>query len=178
VNEIADNLAAIQIIAAALKGDLERIGFVGGSTIQIYVEEQYQADMRPTTDVDFVFGAANSAEFQEFEVGLLQKGFKPATGRKDPKCRYNIQGIPVDVMPAIQIDGYITNRWYAEGMEHAESYNLPNGTKIRIFTAPYLLASKIEAHKSRGSKRGPFDEKDKDLEDVIMLIDGRPALVD
>jgi hypothetical protein len=47
--------------------------------------------------------------------------------------------------------------------------------EIRVVTAPYFLATKIEAFKGRG--RGDFLASH-DLEDLIYVIDGRSTIVE
>lgn len=62
-----------------------------------------------------------------------------------------------------------TNRWYPDGLANTETAVLPDGQKIEVFSAPYLLASKIEAFMDRG--RGDFSAS-QDLEDIVALLDG------
>jgi hypothetical protein len=60
-------------------------------------------------------------------------------------------------------------------MTKAELVRLDAGTVIRSITAPYFLATKLEAFQSRG-KGDVFASHD--LEDVIAVIDGRPAITE
>jgi hypothetical protein len=46
------------------------------------------------------------------------------------------------------------NRWYAEAIEHAEHVRLSSSTVVRVATAVYLLASKIDAFNDRGAGAG------------------------
>lgn len=46
---------------------------------------------------------------------------------------------------------------------------------IRLITAPHFLATKLEAFYGRGQGDFLFSH---DLEDIVTVIDGRPALVD
>ena len=46
---------------------------------------------------------------------------------------------------------------------------------IRLVTAPFFLATKIEAFQSRGA--GDYIASH-DMEDIISLLDGRPEIVD
>ena len=52
---------------------------------------------------------------------------------------------------------------------------LPSGHSIKLITAPVFVATKVEAFKGRGN--GDFLVSH-DLEDVITVVDGRPALID
>jgi hypothetical protein len=58
-------------------------------------------------------------------------------------------------------------------MKMAELVKLDAETVIRAMTAPYFLATKLEAFRGRG-KGDVFASHD--LEDVITVIDGRPTI--
>jgi len=49
---------------------------------------------------------------------------------------------------------------------------LPDGTSIRLITAPYFIATKLEAFHDRGKG----DYLSHDMEDIINVIDGRPEI--
>lgn len=68
-----------------------------------------------------------------------------------------------------------TNRWYAGAIETATSCQLAPSLAIRLITAPYFLATKLEAFDGRGE--GDY-EASADLEDIVALVDGRAELVD
>ncbi|MOA26748.1 hypothetical protein D3C78_1475630 [compost metagenome] len=69
--------------------------------------------------------------------------------------------------------GY-ANRWFVEGLAHAVKFALPSGLEIQIFKSTYFLATKLEAF----SGRGEGDPYHKDVEDIVILIDGRPELLE
>jgi hypothetical protein len=54
-------------------------------------------------------------------------------------------------------------------------HELVQDLEIRVVTAPYFVATKIEAFKGRG--RGDFFASH-DLEDLIFVIDGRSTIVE
>lgn len=66
------------------------------------------------------------------------------------------------------------NLWQTVAMPHAARHTLPSGSEIRAITPPYLIATKLAAFGSRG--RGDHLGS-RDLEDVILLVDGREELV-
>jgi len=68
-----------------------------------------------------------------------------------------------------QILGF-SNKWYREAIITAEVLALKDGLSIRVITAPYFVATKLEAFNGRGE--GSFLGSH-DLEDVISVIDGR-----
>ena len=60
-------------------------------------------------------------------------------------------------------------------METAVTHRLSKALEIRVVTAPYFLATKLEAFKGRG--RGDFFGSH-DLEDLVYVVDGRSAIVE
>jgi hypothetical protein len=61
----------------------------------------------------------------------------------------------------------------SRALPHAVKRELPSGAVIRAASAPYLLATKLEAFEGRGR-----DDviASRDFEDIITLIDGRAEL--
>jgi len=66
------------------------------------------------------------------------------------------------------------NRWYRPGFAAAQFATLPTGLKLRHLSAPYFVATKLEAYKDRGN--GDVYSSH-DLEDIITVVDGRAELV-
>jgi hypothetical protein len=62
------------------------------------------------------------------------------------------------------------NRWYKEAIRNAINFPLMDNLNIKIVTAPYFLATKLEAFKDRG-KMDFFASHD--FEDIVSLLDGR-----
>jgi len=96
-------------------------------------------------------------------------------GGRAPLCRWLIEDLVVDVMPDRERVLGFTNRWYRQVKKQSEERTLPKDIRIRAVTAPLFVATKIEAFRPRG--RGDFVAS-QDLEDIIAVVDGRPALVD
>jgi len=66
-----------------------------------------------------------------------------------------------------------TNPWYADAIEASVDTQLPNGTSIRLITAPYFVATKLEAFYDRGQG----DYMSHDIEDIVNVIDGRAEII-
>jgi hypothetical protein len=66
------------------------------------------------------------------------------------------------------------NRWNRPALANAHLIDLPAGQRIRVVTAPYFLATKLEAFAGRG---GDDYLASADLEDIVTLVDGRAELV-
>jgi hypothetical protein len=63
---------------------------------------------------------------------------------------------------------------HVAAMERAAIHRLTPDLDVRVVTAPYFLATKLEAFRERGD--GDIVAS-KDLEDVVTVLDGRPSLV-
>jgi len=104
---------------------------------------------------------------------MRKLGFKPDIV-SGIRCRWLSEDIVVDLMPDNETILGFSNRWYHDAMIHAVEITLPDDTKIRRVTAPYFIATKIEAYHGRGN--GDFVASH-DFEDIVTVIDGREELL-
>jgi hypothetical protein len=105
---------------------------------------------------------------------LRSLGFQEDTSKGAPVYRWVIDGMKLDVMPIDEKILGFTNRWYQAGMDAAKELELEPGLFIRVITAPYFVATKLDAFKGRG--RGDFANSH-DLEDLLAVIDGREEII-
>lgn len=91
-----------------------------------------------------------------------------------PICRWDCDGILVDVVPTDKSILGFSNRWYKDAQENAINSDIGNSKIIRVISAPYFLATKLEAFKDRGKQDFLLSH---DIEDVISVIDGRSEIV-
>lgn len=68
-----------------------------------------------------------------------------------------------------------TNSWYNYATKTAVEYVLPDGTSIRLISAPAFIATKLEAFYDRGKDDVHMSH---DLEDIIAVVNGRAELLD
>jgi predicted nucleotidyltransferase len=167
---VRDNLTTVAKALRELK--LQELVFVGGATIGLLITDPAAPEVRVTQDVDVVTPVANRRAFHQLEAKLREAGFvQPIDG---PICRWLIGGVTVDLMPPDEEILGFSNRWYADLIKHAIPVKLTSRLSIRVASSPYLVATKLEAFKSRG--KGDFYASH-DLEDIINLLDGREELV-
>jgi hypothetical protein len=88
-------------------------------------------------------------------------------------CRYTIHGITVDVMPTSEDILGFSNKWYPAAFANSIQVALEEGLSIRIFSAPYFLATKLEAFVDRGENEGRFSS---DFEDVVHVLNNRQSI--
>lgn len=77
--------------------------------------------------------------------------------------------------PTVDVDVVVENRWQGEAFHHAEEVSLPNGSSIKVVEPSYLLATKLNAFRTRG-KRDFLGSRD--FSDIVSLVDGREELMD
>jgi predicted nucleotidyltransferase len=170
-NPSIDNL---EIIAEGLGKLNEEVVFVGGATAGFYVTNPGAPGARPTMDVDCIVELASYAKLAELETKLTKMGFQHDISKSAPICRWIFRDIKVDIMPADPAVMGFSNRWYEDGIKRAVEIELPRKKKIRVFSAPYFIASKIEAYNNRGKKDMRTSP---DFEDIIYVIDNRNEIV-
>lgn len=163
------NVEMLGVVAKGLKGLKEKVVFVGGATIDLFVNDPAAPGTRETDDVDCVVELASRRGYHALEEELRALGFQHPMDEQAPICRWKFCGIKVDVMPTEGAVLGFKNRWYPEGIKNAEQVTLANGETIAAFSVPFLLASKLEAFRDRGN--GDYLAS-KDLEDIVTLLDG------
>jgi len=162
-------------VALAL-GDLtERVVFVGGATVDTFITDRAAGPARYTEDVDLIVRVSSRLEFFErVERVLRTRGFKEDMREDAPICRWVQGDITLDVMPTDSTVLGFTNRWYDDGVVHARTIEVATGVSIRVLSAPYFVATKLEAFKGRG--RNDYLAS-ADIEDIVRIIDGRREIV-
>ncbi len=160
--------------AAALKPILAEIVFVGGSVVGLLLTDLAAPAPRPTDDVDVIIEVTTLVEFYAVEDRMRGLGFEQRSNER-VICRWHGYGLIVDMMPTKEIEIGFKNRWYSSAITSAVPIVLPNDTSINVINGPHLLATKLEAFVDRG-KDDIFGSHD--LEDIILLVDGRPELID
>ena len=168
-------LEMLETVADALSDDLrDRLVFVGGCTTALFITDPVTLeDVRATDDVDLIVDLAGYGEWVQLQEQLRARGFHEAEG-EDVICRMRLGELKVDFMPDDPAVLGFANRWYAAGIESAETYDLPSGTQIKYLTPPLFIATKLEAYLGRG---GDDPIGSHDLEDILIVVDGREELI-
>lgn len=165
------NLELLQDAARKLTPFLDEIVFVGGATLGLLITDKAAAPVRGTTDVDVIAEIVTYAEYIAFSSRLRQAHF---TEDHEITCRWHNGTLTLDVLALNEEVLGFTNIWYAPALHHASTFVLPAGPLIRLITAPYFLATKMEAFRSRG---GMDFQASHDLEDFVAVIEGREDIV-
>jgi len=168
-------LQMLQTVAEALGSHLrERLVFVGGCTTALFITDEITLeDVRATDDVDLIVDLAGYSAWAKLQDQLRQKGFMESQD-DTVICRMRLGDLKVDFMPDDpEILGF-SNRWYAKGIETATSHQLTPALTIKRLAPAVFVATKLEAYLGRG--QGDFFAS-RDLEDILLIVDGRPEIV-
>jgi predicted nucleotidyltransferase len=165
------NVTRIKAVSNALGPLKNDVVFVGGATVSLYADRQ-AIEVRPTDDVDIIVEIATQVEFAELEELLRKMGFKNDISAKFVG-RYLLPGIIVDVMPTNEAILGFSNIWYNSGFKNAVDYIIDDQHTVKIFSAPYFIASKLQAFKNRGNNDGRIST---DFEDIIFVLDNRNTI--
>ncbi len=164
------NLQILESVAEGFQSMLDQVFFVGGATTVLYLDVSNRIAVRSTDDVDCVVQIGTNIEYNRLERRLEKLGFTHDVRQGAPICRWLHRGIKVDIMPSHSGVLGFSNRWYEEGIREFQQVTMDSGLKIKIFSLPYFLASKMDAFWNRGD----LDYYgSKDLEDIVSVLDGR-----
>jgi predicted nucleotidyltransferase len=165
----------IEEVAKALgPGLCARTAFVGGATTGLLVTDDFAREgVRFTDDVDLIIDIVSYGEWARFQEELRQRGFQ-VSPEDDVICRMRLGKLKVDFMPDDEAILGFSNRWYELGLKTATVYKLKEDLAVRILTPPLFTATKLEAYLGRGEGDLLMS---RDIEDILLVIDGREALL-
>lgn len=162
--------AAVQLLAPVL----DVLVFVGGSTTGLFITDALSAGVRPTQDVDAIVDVATYAQYARLSEQLRSLRLVEDDSPGAPMCRWRRGELLIDVMPTREDILGFSNRWYSLAIETAETRTVA-GLRVRVVTPALFVATKLEAFRGRGRADMVTSH---DLEDIVMVIDGRPELVE
>ena len=167
-------LDMIMAVAQALGPDIcKRTAFVGGATTGLLVTDDFAREgVRLTDDVDVIIDIVSYGAWTRFQEELRKRGFSESPD-EDVICRMRLGRLKVDFMPDDERILGFSNRWYDLGLKTAADMELKDDVVIRVLTPPLFIATKLEAFLGRGDNDLLSS---RDIEDILVVIDGRPEL--
>lgn len=167
------NLPLLLHVATRLEALQEELVYVGGCATALLLTDPAASPVRSTNDVDVIVEVAGLRDYSALTDRLRALGCQEDQSDGAPICRWKIGHAILDVMPtAAGILGF-SNRWYGDAITTAERIALTPNVSIPVVTAPYFVATKLEAFHGRGRNDHLFSH---DLEDIVSVLDGRPEL--
>lgn len=167
------NRAVTRKIANALGELNDRVIYVGGAIVSLYINDPTADDVRPTKDIDISLEIASLGELEKLRISLNKKGFKQSH-EDEVMCRFRYEDIKVDVMATEAIGWAPGNPWFAAGFSKRIDYKMDD-LIIKILPLPYFLATKYSAFNSRGRKD---PRTSPDFEDIVYLLNYTTTLKD
>lgn len=167
----SDNIIRIKAVNNALGELKDKVVFVGGATVSLYPDRTF-FEARVTNDVDVLVEIVNYQGRAELEEKLRERGFAHNV-ESSIVCRYKIQGITVDIMPTDDPTIGFNTKWYPEGFQEAIDYSIDEDNSVRILSAPYFIATKLEAFRDRGDNDG---RTSRDFEDIVFVLENRSSI--
>lgn len=143
----------------------------------LVTDDGIREETRATEDVDVVVHVLGISGWYALQEILCGRGFRQAQD-EDVICRMRLPrdgqaALIVDFMPDDEAILGFSNRWYTQALNTAAELRLSTGATIRVVRPPFFLATKLEAWKGRGR----IDLlASRDVDDILMLIRGRPEL--
>lgn len=167
------NLRTLEFVAIKL-GDIRKdVVFLGGGITGLFISDPAVPDIRYTFDVDCIVDVISLHQYHQLEKKLIQQGFKKSLA-EEVICRWFYDSVILDIMPTDEKILGFGNRWYKQAIASSIIYSLNDKLQIRIVTAPYFLATKFEAFRTRG-KMDLYASHD--FEDIVSVLDGRLEIV-
>src|SRR5215204_6006107 len=103
------NITRIKAVSNALGELKDKVVFVGGATVSLYVD-RVAPESRPTDDVDVLIEIGTRWDFAAVEEQLRKMGFQNDSSSKF-LGRYLLPGIIVDIMPTDEKILGFSNIW-------------------------------------------------------------------
>lgn len=168
------NLHLLEAAVRLLQPLLDELVFVGGCATGLLITDPAAVGIRPTKDVDAITEVGSYAEYAKLSDRLRDLGLTEDHTEGAPICRWRRGDLIIDVMPTDERILGFSNRWYMPAIAAAQPMEIA-GLDLRVVTAVYFLAMKLEAFHGRGNDDVMGSH---DLEDLVTVIDGRPEIVD
>lgn len=167
------NRQLFERVVGLLAPVLDELVFVGGCASAILITDTAGAGIRATKDVDAVVDVSSYAMYAALSARLRAIGLSEDTSERAPAWRWRHNDVTVDIVPTERAVLGFSNSWYAAAVASAQRVAVGH-LHARIVAPAYFLATKLEAFHGRGHADVVTSS---DLEDIVMVVDGRPLLL-
>ncbi|MBF0266226.1 MAG: hypothetical protein HQL46_13255 [Gammaproteobacteria bacterium] len=163
------NLKLLTSVCSEIEPILDQVVLVGGCATELLITDPAAPEVRYTADVDMLIEVISLNEYYQIGKTLKNMGFKES---QELVCRWKKDDLILDLMPTNEKVLGFSNIWYQEALMNCETKQI-DSMIIRHASAPYFLATKLEAFITRGNSDFLSSH---DLEDIISVIDGREEI--
>lgn len=167
------NLGALRAVADRLDELGLSYAFVGGSVVNLLLDDPAFAPARPTDDVDVIIEVVAAERYSDLEARIRALGFSHDMREGAPLCRWVLGNLTVDIMPTEGAEIGLNTAWFKEALATATEQEFSH-TRLKLVSPAAFLATKYVAFVDRGD--GDYYASH-DLEDFITVVDGREGIV-
>jgi len=167
------NRELFERVVRLLEPVLDELVFVGGCATGMMITDPAAAGIRPTRDVDAIVDVTSYEMYAALSKRLRAIGLKEDTTAGAPTGRWRHDEAIVDILPTERAVLGFSNSWYGPALASAARVSMA-GLQPRMVAPVYFLAAKLEAFHVRGHADVVTSS---DLEDLVLIVDGRPQLV-
>lgn len=167
------NLSALRAVADRLDTLGLNYAFVGGSIVNLLLDNPGFSPARPTDDVDVILEVVTSDRYSDVEARIRALGFDHDMRQGAPLCRWVLGNLIVDIMPTEGADLGLNTAWFKEALATATEQEIGHA-RLKLVSPAGFLATKHVAFVDRG-KGDHYASHD--LEDFITVVDGREDIV-
>ncbi len=167
------NLGTLRAVADRLDDLGLHYAFVGGSIVNLLLDNPGILPARPTDDVDVILEVVVSERYSDLEARLRRLGFDHDIRPRAPRCRWVLGNLTVDIMPTEGGFLGLNTAWFKEALATATEQEFAH-TRLKLVSPVGFLATKYVAFLDRGA--GDYYGSP-DLEDFVTVIDGREDIV-
>ena len=167
------NLGTLRTVADRLDDLGLHYAFVGGSIVNLLLDNPGILPARPTDDVDVILEVVVSERYSDLEARLRRLGFDHDIRPRAPRCRWVLGNLTVDIMPTEGGFLGLNTAWFKEALATATEQEFAH-TRLKLVSPVGFLATKYVAFLDRGA--GDYYGSP-DLEDFVTVIDGREDIV-
>lgn len=167
------DLGALRAVADRLDGLGLNYAFVGGSIVNLLLDDPGFSPARPTDDVDVILGVVTTERYSDVEARIRAQGFAHDVREGAPLCRWVLGRLTVDIMPTDGANPGLNTTWFKEALATATEQEFAH-TRLKLVSPLGFLATKYAAFLDRG--QGDY-QASHDLEDFVTVLDGRDNIV-
>lgn len=146
------NIIRLEVVARALKELTEKVVFVGGAVVDLYVDDPARVEVGPTDDIDVVIEIFNRTTHADLKNKLRSIGFQNDVD-SGVICRYKYHEIIVDIMPNDERILGFANSWFKDRLKHSVDFELKRKSENSNISPFLFLSIKIRDVEIKRGKR-------------------------
>ncbi len=166
-------LLLLETVARGFGDLVKNVVFVGGATLDLYVDEHAALQSRTRGIQDCILGSLALPDYAMWQNWLVERGFEKRESLDRFRYRWVYEGHTLQILAQNKDSLGFDYRWFDEGIFHASRYELPNGMQIKAFSPVYFIAAKIESFVRTSG--GDF-RMSEDFEDIVFVLENRPEI--